>query len=398
MDNQTPPTDPNPAPAGATPAAGQSFQPQQPYNGLPTPQPNAPLQPVMPPKSKGRRKLLLLVVLPLLLLGGGSAAAYYSYYVPRQTNKRVLEAFFNLANANNFSSVTTTAEVMQNGSTSPAFAIDVTAGSDGEGNARADMDVTYSALRLSGSIIARNDNTAYVKINELSSLLDLAGSYTGADVSSLAATVGDKWIQVDASSLSQTGLVDDSQTAEANTCVAAIQEIFGSGRQAFMDQLVKVYDQNSFLTAKKVGREDVNGQSSTKYLLTIDKTKMANFLSSDQFDLPALETACNIASESTTDQDRQEMQDELNKLSISDTYLWLNKSNQVSKIATKLGSEGTDVQLGMTFGTDKLDAAVPSDVLPAETLLQEFQGALLNSYLGGQDALVPEDYQQYLVD
>lgn len=391
MDNQ-------PSQQPVTPDPSQAPITQQPtaYGGLPTPQPDAPYVPMTPTKKRSR-KWLLMLGLPILLLGGGSAAAYYSYYQPRQTNKKVLEAIYRMAEETPFTSVKATLEATQDGSSSPMVALDMTAGSDADGNTRADMEVTYSALRLSGSMIARTDQSVFVKINELPTLLSLADSYTGAGLSSLGETIGDKWIKLDLSSLADTGLVDESQTSEATACTTALQNLFGSGRQAFMDQIAKVYDQNSFLSAKKVGGEAVEGQDTTKYSLTINKDKLSQFLTSDQLSLPELETACGMTG-GTSDQDKQELQKSLNGVTVSDTYIWLSKSGTIAKMATKLGAEGTTVSMDMTFGSASLNADEPTDVITTDELMQQVQGLILNSYLNSssEDVQIPEEYLQGL--
>jgi hypothetical protein len=391
VDNQTGDTMVNPS-QSTTPTSSPGS-----YNDLPTPNPDAPIKPVEPSKSKRSKKWLLLLGLPVLLIGGGGVAAYLGYVAPRQTNTKVLNAFYSLINEKSYSSFNMTAEVSSTDNSGTSFAMDVTNSGDAEGNTRTDMEVSYSAFRLRGSAITRtSDQSLYVKLNDLPGILGLVGTGIGSDFGAMADKIGDKWIKINTNTVGQTGLLPDEQSLTADACVGAVRRLFAEDRQQLLNELKAAFEDNRFMTAKKIGSDAVSGQPATKYSLEISKDKLAGFVLSDKIQLASLQSACKIEDVPTTDEDRNKLNAQLDKVTISNTHVWLDSNGKMVKFAADVDAEGMSVAMTLSFGNQQLDASEPTQVIGVDELVQEFQNMMMNSMPEGFESQIPEEYLQSL--
>lgn len=323
-----------------------------------------------------------------MLFIGGSAAAYYSYYVPKQTNQKVLSAISNLLSEKTSDGFSLEANISSGDASVPEIGIKLDNSVDSERNTRTDISIIYSAFNLSGSIITRaSDQTAYLKINDLSTLLSLADSFVGGALSGLKEAIGDKWIKFDANTLTSELAGQGVNSDSANKCTTALQNLMGSNQQNLIDQLAAAYDANAFMKAKKVGSETINSSKATKYQLTIDKNKFIDFILSENIDLSNLESACGFSLKQAVE-NKESIKSQADALSITDTYIWLT-NDKVVRIASKLTAEGTTLSVEATLTGKALDSSKPEDTVELNELIDEYKNQLLGDYLNQLNSSYP---------
>ena len=386
-----------PSPTPRQPIYGQQSYPNPyevsdnlPYTMPPlTPKYPGPGQNAYPsqPRKRGMKlKAVFVTLTALLLLGGGSAAAYYGYVLPNQPNRVVQNAIAKLINKKGATTLALQVSVKAEGAnTTPRFEMTVNASSDEKSNTRADIGVTVSAFRLTSSVIIRpDDKVLFIKLNELPSLLALFGSSDPA-ITNFAHKLDANWIQVDVTGLENAGVITKPQGDAANTCIDAYRSMIFSNQTALTTKLYQQYQAHEFVSATKMGKEDINGVATTRYKLVIDQKKALDFLKSDISTSQTLSKSCGGTDTTKLTPDENASLDQaFQTVKLENTYIWIGKDHQIEKMTADIKASGTVVQTQLSFTGKALDVSRPTQVLLPKDLMADYKslvGGSGSSYL-----------------
>lgn len=355
--------------------------PADPYSELPSPV-NDPTQlnnkpPKLPKRRRNLRRLALLIVLPLLLITGGSAAAYWKYYLPNQPNNVVSTAFSKLLAKNGAGNFVLNVGIKGQGDSIATTTITVNGSVDDQNNMRFDSGASFSAFKLTSSMIIRpDDKELYLRVNELPSLLEVFGGGASPVLSDLVEKLDKNWIKIDTTSLQEAGAISPEQAESANKCIDAYRQMLTSGRSTWLSQIANAYNANKFISsAKKAGKEDINGRDTTKYSLTLDLTKAKEFLKTEMVDDSKLEAACGPESTPAAETN-QSLDQAIDDVRVENTYIWVDKGKQIKKLSTDVVDTNTTTQITVTFDGELLDTAKPANSLTVKDLIQDYQKLL----------------------
>lgn len=391
---QVPPTSPDftsaplqpfPEPAARVQPPGQptpGFEPPaDPYSQLPSPV-NDPSKlsgriPKLPKRRRRGLKLAIMSLAVLLLLTGGAAAAYWNYYLPNKPNSVVSKAFSNFLAKDDAGSFALNVAVKGQGDSIATTTITVNGSMDTQNNLRFDSGVSFSAFKLTSSMIIRpDDKELYLRVNELPSLLQVFGGSASQALSDLADKLDKNWIKIDTASLEEAGMITSEQAAAANKCVDAYRDKWTSGRSTLISQIADAYDANKFISnAQKAGKESVSGQDTTKYSLSLDLSKAREFLKSDIVDSSQLEADCGTSSPSPSETD-DVLDQATDDVKVENVYIWINNDKQIVKFSADIITSGATTQLDGTFDDKLLDTAKPANALTFKDLMQDYQNLL----------------------
>ena len=341
-----------------------------------------------PVKRRTKLKVLFVTMTGILLLGGGSAAAYFGYVLPNQPNRVVQTAIAKLFDKKGNTTLSLHVAVKAQGAnalpnlegSNNAFEMSVNASSDEKSNTRADIGVTVSAFRLTSSVIIRpDDKVLFIKLNELPSLLSLFGSSDPA-ITSFAHKLDANWVQVDATGLENAGVITKSQGDAANTCFDAYRNMISSNQTAFTTTLYKQYQAHEFVSATKMGKEDINGVATTRYKLEIDQKKALDFLKSEFSSSQTFSKSCGAGANTTLTPDENASIDQaFETVKLENTYIWIDKDHQIEKMTTDVKAGGTVIQTQLSFTGKALDVSRPAQVLLPKDLVSDYKSLISGS-------------------
>ena len=273
-------------------------------------------------KNNKKPVLLAAVVVGLLVLVGGTAAAYYGAILPNKPENVLKRAISNTAQETktrfegklNYESTDEKATVK---------AVNVTF--KGEADTQASkfgstFDITASGAKLPVELRSV-DKSLFIKIGDLGSVKGLAQTIApeyGLIVDEVNKKVANQWIEVDETLLKQA-----KADCALNTSFALTQ--------SDMELLQKRYQQVPFASIKSNTPDNVNGRSATKYEISVDDNKGAEFIKGlDELSVVKKIKQCNQGKQNT---------DPTKSLADNDTTpvtLWVDKANkQIVKIASQ---------------------------------------------------------------
>lgn len=315
-----------------------------------------------------KAKLVAVIAGAAVVVGGASAAAYYGVVVPNQPQNVLKSSTENFLKKDKISGK---GSLSFKGKDSPAATVSYTLKADQTKNASegtADLSVSGTKIPLEFKAL---EKSAYLKVGDLSNVESLAatayGPETGALVNSLAAKVENKWIEFDESLL---------KSATSNNCSLFSDQNRISDEQ--INQLMEIYEKNTFATIKNESSEEVEGKSATKYELGLDKEKAKTFGKEvQQLDFVKKLKECSGPSASETDTNLDEFKGE------ASMTVWVDKAKkQIVKIAFSTSNEGDSLNADFIVNDENVDVKKPEGAIPATQLLGEispFLGAALGA-------------------
>lgn len=356
---------------------------QQPVQNINTAQPEQPIvansfAAPPPPKSKKSKKPLLvalMIFLAIILVGSLSAYAYIGVYVPNKPNNVIKQAAVNAFSPNTLNGIAVKATINNKDNPSDPSVITIVGGKKND-LIRADFTADISAFKITGSVITNSkDDTIYLKINELPTLINM----WGINDAKIANNVGNKWIKVSPSDLNELGATQQGDALSNDKCVSATTKILTS--DSFKNDLVKLYQGNEFAAASKVAKEQVNGKNTTKYKIDINESKLNSF--TDQLEksfnssLKAIESTCVEKESASTSADTADL---LSDTDYKDLYVWVGPKKQVEKLEVSFTDKDGGGKLEVLFNqSNKLEFTVPTDVTTLKSILEEIEKSFSNS-------------------
>lgn len=313
--------------------------------------------PDSPKKKRNKLKLALFSGLALILLVGASAGAYVGYILPNQPNNVAKKSVANLAQAKYFKTVQIILNVESGGEKT---ALTATAGTKNN-VLRTDFALKYSIFNIEGSALYnQKDKTAYIKLNGISQIINqfLGGQNTNKPT--------DKWVKVSEKDLAElSGSTGSSPTSgSGSSTLKCYQSLLDFAKtDEFKNELLAIYTKNEFANAKKVGTDSIDGQQTTKYMITIDKNKAKNFdqqVSGSNIinnKLKNIDPKCTDINKTATEQENS-----ASKLNFDNIYFWINSKKQLVQVKMDIADEEVKMNLQANFlTTDKLDYSIPTD-------------------------------------
>jgi hypothetical protein len=323
---------------------------------------------------------MVIIIAAVVVLFGGGAAAYYGVVVPNQP-ENVLKTAFEKQLQKQQSSTKGSISVDLKQETSSIKNVTVTFKSalDTQKQAfSAELEASVSGAKLPVEIRSV-DKSLYFKVGSLSSIKGLAALAGGEEATAAVDAIGDKlsnkWIEIDSTLLKQAN-------AECTT------DLIGNFTQKDIDEIMKVYSDNAFVTVKNKTADQVDGKNATKFELGLDKqkaTEFANKLGSVQ----ALKKI-NDCGKTTTGQSAgdQEVKDDL-KNTANDTdftlNVWVDGGKNLRQIEIKATDKDGGATALITFTDDKVDVQKPEGAKPLMEVLGDFGGLF-----GGSSSLLDQ--------
>lgn len=326
----------------------------------PTPQ----IQPITaqtPIRKRSLKKPLIIAGVLVLAIAGASVAAYAAVIVPNKPENVLISALDNTLQQKQVSykgSIDIT-------SNDTAGKVEINGAHDGLKHADdVTLNATTSGITL--PVEARLvDKNAYIKFGDLTPVTTLLSAYAGAQATDLVKVVNqqvsNKWITIDSTLLAQSGAdcVLNSDLSLTKDDVALLKS---------------QYKANPFAMIESSAGDTVNGQSVTKYQLSIDDDKAVKYGASlDKLSLVSALTKCNKDSTKTGaavgDHEKTPL------------TVWVNRqSKQIVQIASQ--STAADAKKGIkgsgqiSFAYAPVSITAPSGSTPAITVFTNLQKAL----------------------
>lgn len=323
-----------------------------------------------PKKSKKPLFVALLVFIAIIIIGSLSAYAYVGIYVPNKPNNVIKQAAVNAFNPNVLTGIGIKATINNKDNPSDPSIISIVAGKK-DNLIRADFDADISAFKVTGSLLVNDsDDTIYLKINELPTLINL----WGINDQKVANKVGTKWIKVNPSDLNELGATQEGDALSNDKCLSAATKIITS--ENFKNEILKIYKNNEFAKATKISKEQVNGKNATKYKVDINESVSSNFLNqletSLSNNLKAAESSCVLDDESSND--AADSEGLLSDTKYKDLYVWVGPKKQIEKIEISFTDDEGGGKLEILLNqSNKLEFTVPKDVTTLEAILKEIE-------------------------
>ncbi len=356
---------------GATPAAPPSTN--KPTKPEPTTQPGS--------KKPRAVKIWIIAAIAAFVVLGGSAAAYFGVVVPNQPENKLKKAVQNLSEQQ-ITTVKGSVDIVSAGM-SANVGVNMLHVDPDKNVALADMAVTVSGVKLPMEM-RYVDNTAYIKLGDLSTIKSLLAAYGGAEAAPLVdlvdTKVSNQWIEIDRTFLNQMTQGFTQGLEENNSCSAA--ETTTKLRTSINDMLqLATTDEANIYTITNTTEEDVDGQSATKMQLSIDDSKVSEF-GKKVADLQSVKDL-EKCFEGTENKDVQEAAD---SGKITTFNVWVDGNKQIKRVEVAMetaevsGDEKTTTKLDMTMVKDAPAVEKPSGAKPVMQLIGELQ-----SLFGGSD-------------
>lgn len=345
-------------------------------------QPVQTAEPVKPVRKFDKKKLTLLALIAavgVVLLGGG-AGAYYGVIVPNKPENVLKTATKNFLLQRQMSakgklSVDMTAKDAE----LKNITVNFTSASDNDKKAfNVNLEASASGVKLPVEVRGVEQNL-YFKVGDLSSLKSvaaLAGApEASAIIDSMGSKVSNQWIEVDQSLLKQ---VNASCTTDA----------FNGFTQKDVDQLFKIYNENTFVTVKGTAKDTVDGVKTTKYDLKFDKTKAEAFGKKlDTLDALKKISECGKSANGDTGGDK-EIKDDMSDTQVT-FQVWVDGSKRIKQIELKVVDKEATGTTTIIMTNEKVNITKPEGAKPLMQILGDFSqlfGGGLGSGALGSDA------------
>ncbi len=312
-------------------------------------------------KSFRPSKKLLVPVIAALVLLGGSTAAYFGYVVPNKPQNVLAKAVQNSLLAQSLTS-TGTINITSSGVSGK---VDYTAKVDNNSHALdLNLDTTISGVEIPVELMSANGNL-YFKIGNLTTvegLISQFGAAFGANTqqfeSKLNKAVSNQWIVVDSTLVKEAKL----------SCLTNYPARFS---QADVQALSNSYKNDQFVTINSHSSDMVNGQSATKYGLSIDDNKLSAFDLSGAGYFKGLNSCLKSISSSSS----------LNLSSLKDgdttqLTVWVGKGSEkivkyASQSTSKDKANGVNGNLTGTVSYGSVNIQPPAKAKPVLNLVNE---------------------------
>jgi hypothetical protein len=243
----------------------------------------------------------------------------------------------------------------------------------------AELEASVSGAKLPVEIRSV-DKSLYFKVGSLSSIKGLAALAGGEEATAAVDAIGDKlsnkWIEIDSSLLKQAN-------AECTT------DLIGNFTQKDIDEIMKVYSDNAFVTVKNKIADQVDGKNATKFELGLDKQKATEF--ANKLGSVGALKKINDCGKTTTGQSAgdQEVKDDL-KNTANDTdftlNVWVDGGKNLRQIEIKASDKDGGATVLITFTDDKVDVQKPEGAKPIMEVLGDFGGLFGGSSLLDQSS------------
>lgn len=322
----------------------------------------------------GKAKLASIIIAAAIIIGGGAAAAYYAVVVPNNPQNVLKASVKNLLQKDQLSgkghaSFSTTEKGSFNGTTTMDYSLQT----DKTKNASSGkFDISYSGVKI--PLEARSvDNAFYLKFGDLTTLTSVISGFEslGVDDSSsvikqLSSKISDKWIEFDQSLIG---------TATQNNCSVLTDQKSLSVEQ--VNQLLDIYDKNTFAIVNGTSSDTVDGKSVTKYELGLDKAKADEFGKElKQIDyIKKLEQCGDSSSAASKTEDFK---------GTSSLNVWIDKSKkELVKLQLSTKDDKTSTDVDFTFNNDPVNITKPDNAVPAlqiySDIISLFSGSINSS-------------------
>jgi hypothetical protein len=360
-----------------------------PKNESPTsPVATVPPAPAQPQSKKPRKiKAWIIALVAALVVVGGSAAAYFGVVVPNQPENKLKKAVQNLSKEQ----ATTVKGNIDLTSRDASGSMDINMMHiDPEKRIMlADVVVNVSGIKLPVEV-RYLDDTAYVKLGDLSTLKALAAGFGGAEVAPIIdmvdSKVSNQWVEIDRTFLNQAtqgfneGLESDSSCSATEITTKLRTAVDASLELATSDD-AQVYEIVS--TAK----EDVDGESTTKMELKINEAKLAEF-GKKAGEMPAV----NELKKCLQDGEMASGGVESDNGTITTFNIWVSGDNQIKRVETAMeiteanSSNKVTSTVDMTMVKEAPTVEKPAGTKPIMQLIGELQTLFMGD-AGSLDAL-----------
>ncbi len=302
----------------------------------------------------------------VLVVGGIGAAAYYGIVVPNKPENVLKSSVKNLLEADQSSG---SGKATMSGKDIPGITVGYSLQTDKTKPAAAGkVDASVSGVNIPFEFVVI-DKSAYLKVGDLTTLKGLASGFAGPEagkmVDKVASSVSNKWIEFDESLI---------KTVSKNEC-----DVLGSTiSQDELNQIMDIYEKNSFVTIKSTSQDTVDGKKLTKYDLGLDKNT-ANSFANDlkQVDIFKKLEKCGGGSGG----EAQKEADQFN--GTTELSVWVDKgAKKIEKIAFKVSDSEATLDADYVFNDKQVSIQKPENSVPAMQVITELQPLLGGSFPG----------------
>lgn len=362
-------------------------------------------QALAPVKKKGKKGLVAGIIIAIFaLLIGGTASGYFLWY--QNPDKVIMDTIVNAIKADSatykgtLKYVTDTTDV----------AIDVKGQIDQSAadgtigvtiTPKEDTTIDLGSIVVSGQVVAMEDGTAYVKLNDLQSayeklrdnLVQAAAEESATMdltltsdqlVSAKAAydtfllptvkKLDGQWIKTDAAELEDTSsAADDSLSCVSDAFKKAVDD------GTFADDIISAYQDNPFLSVS----EDLGIQNGSQgYALAYDNAKADAFTKATENTQLAKDVmACDVGDEDTTTEENAAIMSQVKRIE-----LWTDQfSHKLTRLVVEAKDDDTNssVTADITTALDvETSITAPSDAKTLKEVLGTGTDTLLFNLLG----------------
>ncbi len=332
------------------------------------------LQPITnEPKTRfGKGKKLSFVAIlgiALVVLLGGSAGAYFGIIAPNKPENLLKTAVTKQLQKKQQTTKGTVSLDLKNQDIKNV-SVNFNAAIDNEKQAfSTSVEASVSGAKLPLEVRSV-DKSLFIKVGDLGSIKGLAGLAGGPQASSivdgLAKKVSNQWIEVDQSLLKQ---------ANAE-CVTGLMGTFS---KKDTDQLVKAYGNNAFFTVKGKSADKVDGKSTTKFELDLNRENLDKFSDSlDQLEAVKKIADCGNQTNKKPSGDKEvagQAKDALKDTTMK-FYVWVDGGKNLRQVQVVANDKDANATVTMTFTDDKVDIQKPAGAKPVLEVLGDFSQLL----------------------
>lgn len=351
-----------------------------------------------------KSRLISLIVLGTVLVGSVSAAAYYGVVAPNKPEnilKTAIEKQLQKQQAT--AKGTLNMDFKKEDSGLKNMLVTFNGANDTAKKAfSADLELAASGAKVPLEVRGI-DNSLFFKVGDLSSVKGLAALAGGPEsiafVDVISSKVSNQWLEVDQTLLKQIN-------TECTT------SIFGGFSQQDIDEIMKVYGENSFLSVKSKTAEQVEGRDATRYDLSLDKAR------ADQFgeklgDTQAIKRikACSGSMANQGDDPQADVSQDAD-VSMA---VWVDADKNLRQLEIKSSDDETASTVTIIFTDDQVNVQKPEGAKPIMEVLGDFStllggataptgstantsqsNAALNDYLEGMSDSCKAAFQAYM--
>jgi len=302
----------------------------------------------------------------VLVIGGLGAAAYYGVIVPNKPENVLKSSMKNLLEADQSSG---SGKATMSGKDIPGITVDYSLQTDRvKPAASGKIEASVSGIKIPFEFTLI-DKSAYLKVGDLTTLKGLASGFAGPEagkmVEKVANSVSNKWIEFDESLI---------KTVSKNEC-----DILGSTiSQDELNQVMDIYEKNSFVTIKSTSEDNIDGKKLTKFDLGVDKNSAQSFANDlKQVDIFKKFEKCSGGNSGEAQKEADEFK------GTTELTVWVDKSaKKVEKIAFKVSDEEATLDADYVFNDNPVNIQKPENAVPAMQVISELQPLLGGSIPG----------------